>query len=166
MTISYYAARANLYQLWQRHPNWKPAEFADALGYSRAWVKKWLKRLPEELAAGVPLERVFQGHSRARKQPSAKTHPLVVELLLAIRDQPPEGLRRIPGQEAIRYYLARDPMMQFFQLPIPSCKTIYRILQAHERIAQRAEHQPQPPFAAQSDERLANRFQRRLQRAR
>ena len=41
MTISYYAARANLYQLWQRHPDWKPAEFAAALGYSKAWVKKW-----------------------------------------------------------------------------------------------------------------------------
>ena len=144
MTISYYAARANLYQLGQRHPDWKPTAFADALGYSQAWVKKWLKRLPQELASGVPLEHILQGHSRARKQPPAKTHPLVVELLLAMRDQPPEGLRRLPGQEAIHSYLERDPRMQFFQLPIPSCKTIYRILQAHERIAPPAERQHQP----------------------
>ena len=144
MTISYYAARANLYQLWQRHPDWKPAEFAAALGYSKAWVKKWLKRLQEELAAGISLEHIFQGHSRARKQPPPKTHPLLVELILSIRDRPPEGLRRVPGQEAIRYYLERDPAVQFFQLPVPSCKTIYRILQAHERIAQQGERLRQP----------------------
>ena len=54
MTISYSAARANLSQLWQHHPNWKAAEFAAALGSSKAWVKKWLTRLQEELAAGVP----------------------------------------------------------------------------------------------------------------
>ena len=144
MTISYYAARANLYQLWQHHPDWKAAEFAAALGYSKAWVKKWLTRLQEELAAGISLEHIFQGHSRARKQPPAKTHPLLVELILSIRDRPPEGLRRVPGQEAIRYYLERDPAVQFFQLPIPSCKTIYRILQAHERIAQQGERLHQP----------------------
>ena len=48
------------------------------------------------------------------------------------------------GQEAIRYYLERDPAVQFFQLPVPSCKTIDRILQAHERIAQHGERLHQP----------------------
>jgi hypothetical protein len=56
-----------------------------------------------------------------------KTHPLVVEQILSVRDQPPEGLRRVPGQKAIQYYLGRDPMLQIFQLPVPSCKTIYRV---------------------------------------
>ena len=36
MMISYYAARANLYHLWQHHPHWTHAEFAAALGYSQA----------------------------------------------------------------------------------------------------------------------------------
>ena len=68
----------------------------------------------------------------------------MVEQILAIRDQPPEGLRRVPGQEAIHYYLERDPLLQFFQVPVPSCKTIYRLLKAHERIAERGKllHQP------------------------
>jgi hypothetical protein len=48
----------------------------------------------------------------------------VVEQILSIRDQPPEGLGRVPGQEAIHYSLERDPMLPFFQLPVPSCKTI------------------------------------------
>src|SRR5437762_1832583 len=134
MTLSYYAARANLYHLWQQHPNWTHAAFATALGYSPAWVKKWLKRLRDELAAGLSLEQILQGHARARTTPVPKTQPLVIETILAIGDQPPEGLRRVPGQETIRYYLERDPALQFFQVPLPSCKTIYRVLKAHQRI--------------------------------
>jgi hypothetical protein len=134
MILSYYAARANLHHLWQQHPDWQHAQFAAVLASSQGWVKKWLKRLREELAQGIPLEQILQGHSHARKSPPAKTHAVVVEQILAIRDQPPEGLRRVPGPEAIRYYLEHEPLLQLFQLPIPSCKTIYRVLTAHERI--------------------------------
>src|SRR5260370_1140802 len=108
MRPSYYAARANLYYLRQHHPDWSSAQFAAALGYSEDWVKKWLKRFQEELAQGQPLEQVLQGHSRARKRAPEKTHPVVVAEILSIRDHPPEGLRRVPGQEAIRYYLQRS----------------------------------------------------------
>ena len=144
MTLSYYAARANLSYLLPLHPDWSHAEFAGALGYSAAWVKKWLKRLREELAAGLPLEQILPGHSRARKHPPTKTDAYVVDQILAIRDQPPEGLRRVPGQEAIRYYLQRDPALEFFQLPVPSCKTIYRVLKAYQRIPEQRKpvHQP------------------------
>jgi hypothetical protein len=79
MPRSYYAARANLSYLWQQHPQWSQTEFAAALGCSKGWVKKWLKRFREELDAGVPLEHVLQGHSRARKTPVAKTDPLIME---------------------------------------------------------------------------------------
>src|SRR5947208_3573213 len=115
MMLSYYAARATLSYLVHQHPDWTQAQFAAALSASKAWVKKWLSRLREEQAAGLPTEQIWQGHSRARKTPPSKTQPLVIETILAIRDQPPEGLRRVPGQEAIRYYLQRDPAVQFFQ---------------------------------------------------
>jgi hypothetical protein len=144
MTLSYYAARANLSHLLQLHPDWSQAEFAAALDYSKAWVKKWLKRLREERAAGVPLEHILQGHSRARKTPPGKTHPLVVEQILSLRDQPPEGLRRVPGKVPIRYFLQLDPALQFFQMPLPSCRTIYRILTTHERIPERGPRLHQP----------------------
>jgi len=145
MIASYYAARANLYYLSGYHTDWSPAQFATALGYSVDWVKKWLKRFREELAQGLPLEQILQGHSRARKRAPQKTHPAVVTEILAIRDDPPEGLRRVPGQEAIRYYLERSSLLQLFQLPIPSCKTIYRVLKANDRIQTRKKpvHQPQ-----------------------
>lgn len=144
MLLSYYAARANLYSLWQQHPDWSHSEFASALGASTSWVEKWLKRFRDELAAGHPVEQVLQGHSPARKTPPPKTHPLVVQTILAIRDQPPQGLRRVPAQEAIHYYLQRDPALQFFQMPIPSCKTIYRILKTHQRIPERGQPRKQP----------------------
>lgn len=152
MTLSYYAARANLSYLVHHHPDWTHAQLAAALGYSKAWVKTWLKRLREEQAAGVPIEQIWQGHSRARKTPPPQTSAVVVEQILAIRDQPPEGLRRVPGQEAIHYYLERDAIMQFFQLPIPSCKTIYRVLKAHQRIPERDKpvHQPMERAAPMS----------------
>ena len=86
----------------------------------------------------------MQGHSRARKTPPVKTHPLVVEQILSIRDQPPEGLRRVPGKVPIRYFLQLDPALQFFQMPLPSCRTMYRILKTHERIPERGPRLHQP----------------------
>ena len=126
MTTSYYADRANLSCLERLHPGWTHQQLADALGRSRDWVKKWRKRLREELAAGQPLWQVLQGHSRARKHPPRATDPGVEQRILAIRDEPPEGLRRVPGPEAILYYLPRDPDLQAVPLP-HSSRTIYRI---------------------------------------
>src|SRR6266566_5110180 len=144
MTLSYYADRMNLSRLLHLHPHWTQQQLADALGRSLAWVKKWLKRFREEVAAGEALQEVCQGHSRARKHPPAQTPAVVVEQVLAIRDQPPEGLRRVPGQKAIRYYLERDGALLFYQLPVPSAKTIYRILKAHDRILTHKERVHQP----------------------
>jgi hypothetical protein len=101
MPRAYSAARANVYYLRQQHPDWSHTQLAAALGCSKSWVEKWLKRFQEELAAGCSLEQILQGHSRARRTPAPKVHPLVVEQILSIRDQPPEGLRRVAGQDAI-----------------------------------------------------------------
>ena len=144
MTTSYYADRANLYYVHQHHPDWSQRELAQALKRSESWVKKGLKRFQEELAAGLPLPQVLQGHSRARKRPPVPTDPLVVQQILAIRDAPPEGLRRVPGPQAIRYYLPRDPFVQMFQVPLPSRRTIHRILKAHGRIPERLPRLHQP----------------------
>ena len=109
MLTSYYAARANLYYLWKKHPEWKHGQFAAALGCSKEWVKKWLKRLQEELTEGKALEEILQGHSRARKQAPEKTHPVVVAEILSIRDQPPEGLRRFPAKKLFSTILSVVP---------------------------------------------------------
>src|SRR6266581_7805570 len=59
MPLSYYAARANLYALWQHHPDWSHSQLATALGCSKSWVEKWLKRFREELPAGLPLQQIW-----------------------------------------------------------------------------------------------------------
>ena len=144
MTTSYYAARANLYRLQQLHPQWSHQQLADSLGRSREWVKKWRKRFREEVTADLPLEQVLQGHARARLHPPPTTPTPVVERILSIRDAPPQGLRRVPGPEAIAYYLGQEAEQEPEPLPVPSCRTISRILKAHQRIAQRQPRVRQP----------------------
>ena len=144
MLLSYYAARANLYYLWCLHPSWEHAQFAQALGSSVGFVKKWLTRFREELAQGRMLPVILQGHSRARLHPPARTCEVVVEQILAIGDAPPEGLRRVPGADAIHYYLERDPLLRFFELPVPCARTIHRILRSHQRIAEQRPRVPEP----------------------
>ena len=56
------------------------------------------------------------------------TDPLVQERILAIRDEPPEGVHRPPGPEAIVYYLPREHQLQGEAVPLPrSSRTISRI---------------------------------------
>ena len=88
MDVVYYAARANLRRVMQLHPDWKQKQYAQAVGMSVGWVKKWLKRLREARADD---EAVLQGISRARKPPPERISEMVVDRLLEIRDQPPEG---------------------------------------------------------------------------
>jgi len=146
MTTSYYADRVNLSCLQRLHPDWTQPQLAQALGRSLGWVKKWLRRFREGRAKREPLAQVMQGHSRARKHPPQATHPLVQERILAMRDEPPEGLRRTPGPEAILYYLPRDAEVQAAQVPLPrSSSTIYRLLKKHGRIPERRPPRHEPP---------------------
>ncbi len=97
MEAVYYAARANLRRLMILHPTWTRGQLAQATGMSRSWVDKWKKRL-----LSVPLddERVLGGLSRAPHHPPERLDPQVVDRLLEIRDDPPEGLGRTPGRKA------------------------------------------------------------------
>jgi hypothetical protein len=123
MALSYYADRVNLYQVMQQHPGWSSAELAHVLKRSRSWVSKWRQRFHAAPADLVALQKICQGESHAPKHPPVRVDPVVEEQILAIRDQPPEGLRRTPGPKAIQYFLARDPQLQLFQLPIPGTRT-------------------------------------------
>ena len=136
MEVVYYAARANLRRLLGRYPHWTHQEYAQAVGMSRGWVKKWKKRL---LEAEPGDEQVLHSRSRARKQPPERISQTVRERIVQLRDEPPEGLRRTPGPKALLYYLPRDEQVQGERLP-RSSRTIYRILREAGRIAQRVPH--------------------------
>ena len=142
MEAVYYAARGNLRRLLQQHPSWTRAQLAQGTGMSLGWVSKWKRRLASVPAAD---EAVLRGRSRAPHHPPPRLDPLVVDCLLEIRDQPPEGLGRTPGPKAILYYLPRDESLLQAGLRLPrSTRTIHRLLRDHGRIAPRLPHAPDP----------------------
>ena len=111
--------RASLRWLAQRHPSWTQQELATTLGQSLAWVKKWLRRLREAEPTDV---MALHARSRARKTPPASiaSQTAVVQRILEMRESPPENLQRVPGPEAIVYYLHRDPALR--DLPMCVCR--------------------------------------------
>ena len=137
------ADRAMLQRLLQLHPEWTQQELADWIGRSVGWVKKWVKRLREAPPGDT---RVLFGKPLGRKTPYPQTDHEVEERILAIRDEPPENLKRTPGPRAILYYLPRDPELQHRTEVLPrSTRTIWKILRRNDRIAQRR-HRKQKPL--------------------
>jgi hypothetical protein len=142
MEAVYYAARANLRRLLTQHPTWTRQHYAQAVGMSKGWIKKWIKRLRE---ASPDDEAILHSRSRARKHPPERISEVVVDHLLEMRDQPPEGLGRTPGPKALLYYLPRDAELAARGERLPrSSRTIYRLLCQAGRIQRRvpAQHDP------------------------
>jgi hypothetical protein len=136
MEAVYYAARGNSRRLMRLHPQWTQQQYAQAVGMSRGWVKKWKQRLQQAEAED---EQVLYSRSRARTHPPERISQTVIDRISQLRDEPPEGLRRTPGPKALLYYLPRDEQVQGERLP-RSSRTLYRILQQAGRIAQRQPH--------------------------
>lgn len=70
---------------------------------------------------------------------------MVVTKILAIRDDPPANLKRVPGPVAIKYYLQRDDELNQQAAYVPtSTSTIWAILDEHGRIdrPQKRTHAP------------------------
>lgn len=142
MEAVYYAVRANLRRLLSQNPTWTHKQYAQAVGMSLGWVKKWSTRLR---AAPPQDETVLAGQSRARKHPSERLSQRVVERILELRDQPPEGLGRTPGPKALLYYLPRDAELAASGERLPrSSRTIYRYLCEAGRIRRRLPHLGEP----------------------
>jgi primosomal protein N' len=112
------AKRAALGWLAQRHPQWTRNALAAALSMSSSWVKKWLRRRREADPTDV---MVMHSRSRARHTPPASiaSQPAVVRRILEIRLTPPDHLQRVPGPEAILYYVHRDPALQSAGMRLP-----------------------------------------------
>ena len=138
------AKRAALRWLVQQHPQWTQQDLADALGMSHSWVSKWLRRLRQADPTDV---MALHSRSRARHTPPASiaSQPAVVQRILEIRLEPPENLQRVPGPEAILYYLHRDPMLKHAGVRLPrSQTTIWKILRQAGCIEQDHRRKPRP----------------------
>jgi hypothetical protein len=142
MEAVYYAARANLRRLLKEQPTWTRQHYAQAVGMSVGWVKKWIKRFRQASPAD---EAVLHSQSRARKHPPERIHQVVVDRILQMRDQPPEGLGRTPGPKALLYYLPRDTELATTGERLPrSSRTIYGLLCQAGRIQRRVPAQQEP----------------------
>jgi hypothetical protein len=136
--------RATLRWLAQRHPQWTHQELATVLQMSRSWVSKWLYRLRQADQEAV---MALHSRSRARHTPPASiaSQLVVVQRILEIRTAPPENLQRVPGPEAILYYLHRDPSLKDTGVRLPRSQTpIWKILRQAGCIAREPHRKPKP----------------------
>jgi hypothetical protein len=136
--------RAALRWLAQHHPQWTHQELAAALQMSRSWVSKWLPRLrqadPQDVMA-------LHSRSRARHTPPASlaSQLVVVQRILEIRSAPPENLQRVPGPEAILYYLQHDSSLTHAGVRLPRSQTsIWKILRQAGCIVHDRHRKPKP----------------------
>ena len=132
MEEQWQADRTMLQTLLRTEPHWRVQDFAEAIGRSRSWVKKWRKRL-----RGVPPDDAIalRSRSRARKRPPPRLSQHVIDRILEIREQPPDNLQRTPGPKAILYYLHHGPAAQSLPDRLPrSTRTIWRVLRQHGRM--------------------------------
>ena len=135
--------RSHLWQLHLEHPDWGAKKLSRLTERSLTWVKKWLRRLR---GADPNDDTVLHSRSRARKSSPKQVCQAVIDRILAIRDEPPENLRRTPGPKAILYYLGRDEELRQQDVYLPrSTRTIWQILRQHGRIFHSSppEHEPE-----------------------
>jgi hypothetical protein len=126
------AHRCTLFCLARRHPDWTYAELAAQVGRSESWVNKWLARFKQ---ANITDLTLFLSRSHARHTPPPSIAPPVVERILALRDEPPNHLRRVPGPRTILAFLHRDPEALALALPLPrSTRTVWQVLRRAWRI--------------------------------
>lgn len=134
--------RCKLRAVWLEHPEWSRRVLAEAVGRSKAWVKKWLRRIRSTTLEG---REILQGQARVRKRPPPRVAPEVVSRILAIRDEPPPQLGRTPGPLTILYYLNQDQALTQAGWVIPrSTRTIWKILNDHHRIVRPGARQHEP----------------------
>ncbi|KAB2866658.1 MAG: transposase [Anaerolineae bacterium] len=134
--------RSRLRMLLQAHPTWSVRQYAEAVGRSRKWVQKWKKRLN---ATDPSDTQILMSQSRARKTRPEPYHPAVIARILELRDEPPPSTPRRLGAPAILYYLHQDKALQTQHLRLPrSTSTIWKILDAHQRILRFQPTKPEP----------------------
>jgi hypothetical protein len=142
MEAEWLADRSRLRQSFEQHPEWTNQQLAEVVGRSLTWVKIWKRRL-RQTASGDECSLFSQ--SRARHHPPESISPLVVEAILALRDEPPAELQRRPGPLASIYYLQRQARLTAAGEHIPtSTSTVWWILDQHQRMLrpQAVAHEP------------------------
>jgi hypothetical protein len=107
MEVQWICDRTALRRLIRQHPLWTNPQYAQAVGRSLSWAKKWKVRLNQAPADDL---QVLLSRSRAHHAPSHHWDLRVIHRLGEMREEPPEQLQRIPGPKTLLYFLPRDPL--------------------------------------------------------
>jgi len=137
--------RSQLRHLLTLHAEWSGKTLAQAMGMSEGWVKKWRRRLK---LAEPDDRRVLWSQSRRPQRLQHKVTPALEMKIVSLRDDPPEGLKRTPGCDAIHYYLQNAAEVKQGELPLVCPKTINRILHKYHRIIKPSPRQHTPLLRA------------------
>jgi hypothetical protein len=142
METQWICNRTSLRRLMRQHPHWTNPQFAQAVGRSVSWVKKWKVRLRQAPADDL---QVLLSRSRAHHAPSHRWDLPVIQRLGEMREEPPEQLQRVPGPKTLLYFLRRDPHLQALGIAVPrSSRTVWKLLRQHGSIQPRVPRQHQP----------------------
>ena len=148
--------RARLWRLLQEQPDWSQRKLAQTTSRSVSWVKKWRKRLSQ---ADPDDPDCLKSRSRRPKEAGSPIQAVVVERILAIRDNPP--LNRVPGPLTIKYFLHEQEKEEPLGCYLPtSSSTIWRILDEHQRDLPTHSSRIRTAAAERTDGDLADRLQR------
>jgi len=139
--------RVKLYDLWQQHPTWKPAQFGESIGRSRSWVRDWLHRYK---SVASPQPEMFHSRSRARITSNKRVGPEVEAAILRLRDELPAAYHRVVGPETILYHLHKEDDLREAGHYLPaSTSTIWSILDSNNRIARQSPRERHPEELAE-----------------
>jgi len=136
--------RAMIRHLLRQHPDWTLQQIADAVGCSTSMVKKWRDHFAH--AASNDLSVLFSRPRLPRQPRRSRFSQRVRSRLLELREQPPDGLQRVPGPRTLLFFLHRDPELTDESLP-RSSRTVWRILREEGVLvaAEPPQQQPWPP---------------------
>ena len=136
------AKRSQLRQLLIDEPNWTNQMYADTVGMSVSWVKDWKRvfRVADPNDPMIPMSR-----TRHRRTPFDTYDQEVIDTVLEIRDNPPLYCQRTPGPALIQYELHQRFGETERNYP-QSTSTIWRILDANQRIIRPAKADREPIY--------------------
>ncbi len=94
--------RLRLYSLMQEHPLWSPESYAEVLGRSSKWARKWQARFMSSKNKNLSM---FLSHSRAPKNRPRQTSKEVKLIIGNLRQELSEKYHRNAGARLILYEL-------------------------------------------------------------
>jgi hypothetical protein len=128
MEIEWHVARARLRELVREQPDISHQAAAQAMGYSKAWVRKWRKRI----ASSPEDETILHGLSRRPKHSPTRISAAAEEYVVELRTKLADVYHRTVGARTIFAHLC---LVKELIPPWPhSTATIWRILRRRQYI--------------------------------